>query len=72
MFWKVLKECVNSNECKPRLIKYWFKNEYDDCYSGYYSDFVANTCNDYMCNIAAEKLVDKLPLRTYREDRLED
>ena len=44
-------------------------NEDDDvCFD---SDFVANKCNHYFCNIA-EKLVHKLPLRTYREDRVED
>ena len=30
-----------------------------------------NKCSGYFCNIA-EKLVEKLPLRTYREDRVED
>ena len=32
---------------------------------------MANKFNHYFCNIA-EKLVHKLPLRTYREDRTED
>ena len=32
---------------------------------------MVNKCNHYLCNIP-EKLVDKLPLRTYREDRVED
>ena len=32
---------------------------------------MANTCSHYFCNIA-EKVVDKLPLRTYREDTVED
>ena len=41
---------------------------HDVCFD---SDFVANKCNRYFCNIA-EKLVDKLPLRTYREDRVQD
>ena len=44
-------------------------NEDDDvCFD---SDFVANKFNHYFCNIV-EKLVHKLPLRTYREDRMED
>ena len=33
--------------------------------------FVANKFNRHFCNIA-EKLVNKLPLRTYREDRVQD
>ena len=45
------------------------KNEDDDvCFD---SDFVANKYNRYFCNIA-DRLVDKLPLATYREDRVED
>ena len=32
---------------------------------------MANNFNHYFCNIA-EKLVDKLPLRNYREDRVDD
>ena len=32
---------------------------------------MANKFNRYFCNIA-EKLVGKLPVRTYREDRVED
>ena len=44
-------------------------NEDDDvCFD---SDFVANKFNHYFCNIA-DKLVHKLPLRTYREDRTVD
>ena len=49
--------------------KHWLENEDDDvCLD---SDFVANKFNRYFCNIA-EKLVDKLPLRTYRYDRVQD
>ena len=32
---------------------------------------MANKCNHYFCNIA-EKFVQSLPLRTYREDNVED
>ena len=64
-----IKECVGSNQGKRSFLKHWLKNENDDvCFD---SNFVANTLHHNFCKIA-EKFVDKLPLRTYREDRVED
>ena len=64
-----IKEFGDSNQGKRSFLKHWLNNEDDDvCFD---SDCVANKLHHYFCNIA-EKLVDKLPLRTYREDRVED
>ena len=64
-----IKEFWDSNQGKRSFLKHWLKNEDDDvCFD---SDFVANKFNRYFCNIA-KKLVDKPPLRTYREDRVQD
>ena len=67
--WKTLKNLGIPTKVNEASSNIGLKNEDDDvCFD---SDFVANKFNRYFCNIA-EKLVDKLPLRTYREDRVQD
>ena len=67
--WKTLNNLGIPTKVNEASSNIGLKNEDDDiCFD---SDFVANKCNRYFCNIA-EKLVDKLPLRTYREDRVQD
>ena len=67
--WKTLKNLGIPTKVNEAFSNIGLKNEDDDvCFD---SDFVANKFNRYFCNIA-EKLVDKLPLRTYREDRVQD
>ena len=67
--WKTLKNLGIPTKVNEASSNIGLKNEDDDvCFD---SDFVANKFNRYFCNIA-EKLVDKLPSRTYREDRVQD
>ena len=67
--WKTLKNLGIPTKVNEDSSNIGLKNEDDDvCFD---SDFVANKFNRYFCNIA-EKRVDKLPLRTYREDRVQD
>ena len=67
--WKTLKNLGISTKVNEASSNIGLKSEDDDvCFD---SDFVANTFNRYFCNIA-EKLVDKLPLRIFREDRTQD
>ena len=67
--WKTLKSLGIPTKVKEASSNIGLKNENDEvCFD---SDFVANKFNHYFCNIA-EKLVNKLPLRTYGEDRVED
>ena len=59
--WKTLKNLGIPTKVNEASSNIGLKNEDDDvCFD---SDFVANKCNRYFCNIA-EKLVDKLPSRT--------
>ena len=67
--WKTLKNLGIPTKVNEASSNIGLKNEDDDvCFD---SDFVANKFNRYFCNIA-EKLVDKLPSRTYREDIVQD
>ena len=67
--WKTLKSLGIPTKVKEASSNIGLTNENDEvCFD---SDFVANKLNHYFCNIA-EKLVNKLPLRTYGEDRVED
>ena len=67
--WKTLKNLGIPTKVNEASSTIGLKHEDEDvCFD---SEFVSNKCNRYFCS-NAEKLVDKLPLRTYREDRVED